>query len=361
MATSAKGVNILNKLKTNKYSWKEFTYKKEFKPFMLLNCISLVSNIILHIIIILYIPKLRGFSVIIITLSIILFIIQLIKFRKYILKVYFNTQDLREIMENDSAGDYVSDLLFLLEKTRIIKEKENTYLILQKDAQLKSFQQQINPHFLYNTLDSARGLALGEKAPNTADMLEALASFFRYSISGADDLLSLNAELQGIQNYLKIQQYRTGNQLQIESDIHLDKSQLSSVKIPKLTLQPIVENAIKHGFSQKREGSVINIKIIPTQSKLNISIEDNGIGMTDEELKEVNSKFNNDEINVEDIEASHDSGIALQNINSRIKLHFGHEYGLHAYATLGQGTEIQLTIPLLENGNERNITFRKDK
>ena len=156
-------------------------------------------------------------------------------------------------------SNYTEELLILIEQENGTKERNKNYLLLQKQAQINALQQQINPHFLYNALDSVRGLAYSEGAAKTADMVETLAIFFRYTIGGKDDLVRLSDELHGIRNYLKIQQYRYMNPLQIRYQIDLTDEQTLQTMLPRLTLQPIVENSIKHGKLYLKEDAEILI------------------------------------------------------------------------------------------------------
>lgn len=242
--------------------------------------------------------------------------------------------------------NYADELIDLLEKKRGANEKNKNYQLLQKQAQINALRQQINPHFLYNALDSARGLAYSENAKKTADMIESLAVFFRYTISGKDDLVSLFDEMRGIENYVTIQQYRFIHSVQFRYQMDLTDEQVHQTMLPRLTLQPLVENAFKHGLLYKKEDAEILIKMITTRTRLIISIIDNGCGIPLQKLCEINEQLRNGTQANSSPQKEQGTGIALQNVNSRIRIHFGNEYGLCLFSTPGLGTEVQITIPL---------------
>ena len=131
-------------------------------------------------------------------------------------------------------------------------DHEYNALICQKQAEINALQSQINPHFLYNVLDSIRGQALSERSVELASMTEALATFFRYSISKKGNMVSLADEMKNVDNYLFIQRFRFGNKIEIIKKI--EDEELMNCLIPKLTLQPIVENAIYHGLEHRNYG-----------------------------------------------------------------------------------------------------------
>ena len=285
------------------------------------------------------------FIQIIVTLAV--FILTILVAVSYILRPYALIMQLQL-----PRSGYSYELLSIMEERFKVKERDKSYQLLQKQAQINALQQQINPHFLYNALDSVRGLAYSENATLTAEMVEALAIFFRYTIGGKNDLVSLKDELYGIRNYLKIQQYRYAHPIRINYQIDMEDDRVLATLIPRLTLQPIVENAIKHGLLHKKEDAEILIKLTQTQSRLIICIIDNGCGISDEKLRKINEKLTQKKIE-NDSTIEHGSGIALQNVDCRIKLHFGDNYGLTVYSTVGIGTQVEITIPLLaEKNNE---------
>lgn len=225
-------------------------------------------------------------------------------------------------------------------------------LLLQTQMQLLSIQNQINPHFLYNALDSIRGMAISQEANATADMTEALSAFFRYSISDSNSLVSLAAEILNVYNYIQIQKYRFKDRFDLVEDIDLTRDKLNKYSLPKLTLQPIVENALNHGLKEVRSNGLITLRIRLTRSHLLISISDNGIGMEEGVLNRLNQNFINYSSDLPKYANSAHiptgMGIALINVNMRLKLLFGDQFGITVYSTKGLGTEVQIALPPLK-------------
>lgn len=218
----------------------------------------------------------------------------------------------------------------------------------KKQAQYLALQNQINPHFLYNTLEGIRGEALMQGLDNIADMTEALATFFRYTISNLENLVTLEDELRNIENYFFIQRYRFGERLSLAVEYdEEDKNVLMHYRLPKLTLQPIVENSIIHGVEHKVGRGNVRIKIETTAKRLIIHVSDDGLGMDEERLSLLNEKLNRQAFEYERNDEAARGGIAVTNVNNRIRLLFGEEYGIVVYSTLGQGTDVEITLPLL--------------
>lgn len=220
-------------------------------------------------------------------------------------------------------------------------KRQNEYLALQN---------QINPHFLYNTLDGIRGDALYAGLNNIADMIESLSEFFRYTNSNMKNLVNLEDELSNVDNYYKIQQYRFGQRvnLKIEYDSD-DESRIMHCQVPKLTLQPIVENAIFHGIEKKVGNGSIRIKVEITSRRLIIIVSDNGIGMSADRLNEITERLNNSTLDYINSDSETKGGIAIVNVNNRIKLLFGEEYGISIYSELNMGTDVEITLPYIDS------------
>lgn len=257
--------------------------------------------------------------------------------------------------ETSDLGDAVCKIIDMYEAAF---EQEYTTRLLQKQAELDMLQSQINPHFLYNTLDSIRGQALEDGSRGTADMIEVLSRLLRYTISQHGDLCSLDQELVSVKNYMRIQQYRFENRFTFHMTYDAERPELLEYKIPKLSLQPIVENAIYHGLEEKKEGGEIEIRIEETVKRLVISILDNGLGMTQAQLNRLNHRLqlNMYETIIDETKGTH-SGIAVSNVNKRIQLLYGNDYGVHVYSTLGIGTKVELSLPKLEDAHEkRSVT-----
>lgn len=238
------------------------------------------------------------------------------------------------------------------------KEIMNTNELInatKKQSEYLALQNQINPHFLYNTLEGIRGETLNAGLENVAKMTEALATFFRYTISNVENLVTLEDELSNIYNYYIIQQYRFGERvnLSIEYDSEIE-AEILRCRLPKLTLQPIVENAIYHGIERKVGKGHLRVKIEATSSRLIITISDDGIGMAEERLAEINNKLNSSSFEHIKADSEVRGGIAVVNVNNRIRLLFGEEFGIYIYSTLNVGTDVEITLPLINKDIEGN-------
>lgn len=249
-------------------------------------------------------------------------------------------EDIRERREWDS-------LLFHEEYGRIVdwyidqvKEKDAAEEY-ERQATLQALQSQINPHFIYNTLECIRGQALLDKNQGVADMLEALGNYFRYSISRREDLVTLADEIENIQRYMLIQNYRFQNRYQLDI-VYMDDDDVLGCYLPKLTLQPIVENALLHGMEDKRSGC-ITVQIDTSDDMLLLVVSDDGSGMDPETLQALTRRITSHGGPVG--RPATGNGIALQNVNRRIRMLFGQEYGLHVYSTPGKGTDVEIAIP----------------
>jgi len=216
----------------------------------------------------------------------------------------------------------------------------------KRKSEFDTLQSQINPHFLYNTLEGIRSEALIAGLDSIAEMTEALANYFRYNISRKETFVYLKDELKNICNYFKIQQHRFGDRISFEIVYHgIAEKDVQNCYIPKLILQPIVENSIYHGLEMKIGGGVIKIHISSADDKLMLTIADDGLGMTQEDLDKLNRDVDAGKTD-ENAAGSH-NGVALQNIKRRLKLYWGKEAYMIATSTLNYGTEMHLMLPLL--------------
>lgn len=228
---------------------------------------------------------------------------------------------------------------------RHVIQLDSTEDLLKKQTELSILQSQINPHFLYNTLDSIRGQAIIDGADEVADAIEALSKFYRYGISIRGDLVTVEDEIKNVMNYIRIQQYRFDNKFKFNL-IYEEADELSQYIMPKLTLQPLVENAIYHAFDQNESPGVITLKITVTQSRIILRVSDDGIGMDKETVCGMNECLVNRQKNPEVmLNRERTGGLGLQNINDRIKIFFGDNYGVTVYSAVGLGTDVEVVIP----------------
>lgn len=240
-------------------------------------------------------------------------------------------------------------------------ENRNLFLAFKREAQILALQNQINPHFLYNTLETIRSEAIMNGAVNAGTMAEALATFFRYTISNLDYLVQIEDELENIQNYFTIQHYRFGNKIGIQITYDEEDKNILRLYIPKLIMQPVVENAIYHGIEQKLGAGQVTISISYTKQNLDIMISDDGIGIKDTELSEINNRLWTDSENYGYEKSEKSGGIAIRNVNQRIKLLFGEEYGIWLNSIYGIGTDVHIKLPVVLTPDDLEKKLRIDK
>lgn len=268
-------------------------------------------------------------------------------FEKYIKDCLEGELDEKKVRNIPANIPFLYQISELMEKYAALKTKKNTAQIFDKQTELTALQSQINPHFLYNTLECIRGQALLDDNIEIAKMVEALSSFFRYSISKKGNLVTLRDELANIENYMLIQRYRFNNRFSMEIIIDEEDEAAYDFLVPRLIIQPVIENAIFHGLEERMEDGIVSIEVIVTDLDMIITISDNGKGIDCEELEELNNRINANDMELDDKNKSNqiNTGIALPNINRRIRLLFGKEYGVNVYSTLGKGTDVEIIIP----------------
>jgi len=232
---------------------------------------------------------------------------------------------------SDSLNLMIQRISDLFEEVKI--EQKNL-----REAELELLQIQINPHFLYNTLDTIVWLAEAGRQKDVVATVGALSGFFRSSLNQGKDIITVQEETQHFTCYLKIQQVRYQDILDYE--VHIPDS-INNCLIPKITLQPLIENALYHGTKNKRGKGRIIVRGRLEDGKCILTVEDNGIGMDEGRLKEVIEGMNNKKSTKNDF-------YGLYNVNERIQLKFGEEYGLRLQSRYGEGTLVEVCLPYLE-------------
>ncbi|MGN0244269.1 MAG: sensor histidine kinase [Lachnospiraceae bacterium] len=203
--------------------------------------------------------------------------------------------------------------------------------IILKKTELNALQAQINPHFLYNTLDAIAWLCEVGRNEDAENMVNALARFFRISTSKGHEMITIEKEIEHAKCYLMIQQFRYKNQFQYTFEID---EECYPFLCNKITLQPIIENAIYHGIGRMADDGMITIRIYQEDGDIIFSVEDNGIGMDAEQCEEILK---------EDITKK--SGIGIKNVNERIRIYFGEKYGIRIESELDEGTTVYIRMP----------------
>ena len=249
------------------------------------------------------------------------------------LTVRFNFQHNDEIGElGQSFNHMIARIDQLIQMVYVEQENKRT-------AEMKSLQEQIKPHFLYNTLDTISWMARDYDAEDIVRLVDALTNMFRIGLSHGKDIITVKEEITHVSNYLYIQKIRYKDKLNYV--IHVDES-LYAIEVPKLILQPLVENAIYHGVKAKRGGGTITITGVPEGENLVFTVQDNGAGMPQEKVEELNRRMS--ERSVLDEQKS----FGLFYIRERIQLCYGTGYGVHVESTLGEGTRVTITLPLYQ-------------
>ena len=219
-----------------------------------------------------------------------------------------------------------------------IRENEREKRKMEK----KLLQSQINPHFLYNTLDSIIWMIQSGEYKGAEEMVSLLAKFFRTSLSQGKDMIPLEKELEHATSYLAIQNIRFKDKF--EFCVHADETLLKYL-CPKLSIQPLLENAIYHGMEGMFEDGEIHINVYEKEDIIHIEVADNGLGMTEEKIDYI--------MNNKVVSSKRGSGIGVRNVNERIKLIYGEEYGISITSELDEGTTATITIPKLEETDEK--------
>jgi two-component system sensor histidine kinase YesM len=250
-------------------------------------------------------------------------------------------------LRSDEIGTLERRFNSMLGKIRELIQIEYKAKIEKRTAQVKAMQAQINPHFLHNALQSIGGFALSRNVPEINEHVRAISDLFRYAIRMKSDLVKLADELEHVDNYLRIQKLRFQNMINVHLDVDDD---CLACRLPKFSLQPLVENCFIHGLEGKMEQWVITIRAERVLDEIEISIADNGVGIDEERLKEIRRGLDQE---TEDPERGDSMG--MNNVNTRIKLLFGEEYGLFVSSVQGEGTTVKLLIPALERSNEEGL------
>lgn len=233
----------------------------------------------------------------------------------------------REVRElSDSFGHMVLRIQRLMSTVR--QEEINL-----RKTELKALQAQINPHFLYNTLDSIAWMCEQGRADDAVKMIHALARLFRISISRGHELIPISKEIEHAENYLKIQNYRYKNQFTYTFDV--DPGCLDYY-CNKITLQPIIENAIMHGLDLLVDEGCIRVRVSQEGDDILFCVQDNGVGMSPEQAHAILA------------DSQDRTGIGIKNVNDRLQIYFGKQYGLRIVSELDVGTRVEIRMPKIK-------------
>lgn len=267
----------------------------------------------------------------------------------------FSGEDIH-VENRDDLGELVSifnDMKHAMEENiQTIQENHRMTELLQQEKlensemekrlnanRLELLKSQINPHFLFNTLNMIGSMADLEDAPTTEKMTQSLAQLFRYNLNTREQIVPIDMELRIAENYMYLQKMRFGSRIQYQVNTPED---VSHIRIPSFTMQPLVENAIVHGLSKKEQGGTVSVTVTedPTSEIVTLLIEDDGLGIAEERLSALNARMHNPEEN-----KTARIGIGLGNIYRRIRTLYPEGGDLRIDAEEGVGTRITLTIP----------------
>ena len=222
----------------------------------------------------------------------------------------------------------------MVERTKALMEQVRREEVVLRKTELKALQAQINPHFLYNTLDSIQWMCEQGNNADAVKMVGALAKLFRISISRGKELIPIADEIQHAKSYLIIQSFRYRNQFSY--DFTVDEALLSCL-CNKITIQPLIENAIYHGIDRMVDEGEIHITVKEDENgDILLIVEDNGVGMTDAQCQKILTKDRSDS-----------GGIGVKNVDDRLKIYFGEAYGLQIESELDVGTRVTVKMPKL--------------
>lgn len=247
---------------------------------------------------------------------------------------------------SDEIGQLTLSFDKMVERTKQLIENVYQSEIYQKEAELNALQAQINPHFLYNTLQTIDMMAEEEGADEISDACQALSKIFRYSINRGQEFVHVQDEIVHIENYMLIQKLRFGGKLEVRYDI---QNECRELYIVKLLIQPMVENAVVHGMENVLDKCYVTIRVYRKEDCLYAEVEDNGTGIAPGQLMELNEKLARSAeqkmVHEVDYVKNHRS-IGLENTNARIKLYFGQEYGITITSEEGTGTKVCIKLPV---------------
>ncbi|WP_160683344.1 sensor histidine kinase [Clostridium sp. C2-6-12] len=252
-----------------------------------------------------------------------------------------------KIEGTDEIGQLYQDLKImiksikqLIEDVYIEKIQKEKLRASQKEVEFKMLANQINPHFLYNTLETIRMKAFCNGDKEIADIVKKLGKIMRRNLEVSGKAVSLQSELELIDNYLQIQSMRFEGMVKYELNIE-ESVRKDEYKILPLLLQPVVENAFVHGLEEKKEKGTIKIDILEKEQFLIIKINDDGVGIKADKLEKINERLRL-------FQENNGKSIGMINVNQRIKIHYGIQYGLSIESEYGKGTTVTLLLPIID-------------
>lgn len=226
----------------------------------------------------------------------------------------------------------IDELINEVYKEKLIKMD---MIVKQREAELNALQSQINPHFLFNTLDSIRMHSMVDEKEKVSTMLTSLSKLFRYSINRGDEIVTIASELANVRDYIEIHKIRYGDLIAYRVDM---PEPLLNCRVPKLILQPVIENAFIHGLKNKRGALSLEVKGEADENgNVSIIVCDDGCGIDEAKLEEINNSFLS-------AVGGQTKSVGIRNVNERVKLYFGKQFGLFIESKKDAGTKVYIKI-----------------
>ena len=247
------------------------------------------------------------------------------------------------VKSNDEIGALSSSFNNMIGKINSLIQTVYETKILKREAELNALQSQINPHFLYNTLQTIDIIAENEGIDIISLVCRSLSRMFRYSISRGKEFVPLSSELEHIKDYIYIQKLRFKDRFEVMYNI---EEELMNYRVVKFILQPVIENALLHGIERKKEKCLIKLTAKVVDEVFLITVEDTGAGMDENQLRAIRESLNEEIIHAE-VDGMNKKSIGMKNVNARIKLYFGECFGIAIDSTLNIGTKVTISIPAI--------------
>ncbi len=254
-----------------------------------------------------------------------------------------------EIQSSNEIGELGRDFNIMVSEIEKLLRRITEQQELKRKSELKALQMQINPHFLYNTLDSIIWMAEGGKQQEVISMSSSLARLFRLSISKGKEIIDIGSEIEHVRNYLTIQKIRYKDRLDYRIEV---PENLKSYKTVKIILQPLVENAIYHGIKNKEGPGLVIIGGRQHEGGIELFVQDDGVGMSESTLRTLQERLAGKKIDTpQDPNLLH-SGLGVHNVDERIKLYFGPSFGLSFESAEDVGTTVRIRLPAIQGDIE---------
>lgn len=247
----------------------------------------------------------------------------------------YDDQDIKNFNPDDEVGQIGVRFLNMQKENKQLNDQIIHAILKRKEAEIQTLQAQINPHFLYNTLDSISWLAIAHKQFQISEIVSYLGSFFRLSLSKGKNVLTIRDELEHVMAYVQVQKFRYRDLFDLVLEV---EEEIQDFYTPKLLLQPVVENALYHGIKLKGTPGTIMITGEKCEAGICFHITDDGKGMEKDKLDKLNRSINGENLL---------QLYGLKNVHDRLRLQFGSPFGVHVYSEYGKFTTVTITVPQL--------------